>query len=646
MRAIIMAMGEAPGIAPMNERYPGPLLPLVDRPFVQHVVEYLADQGVRHCHFVLSHLPRKIEDHLGDGRRWGLTFTFHLLRDHTRPYRILRVIDLGKDDRQPLLLGHADRLPALALTEAGSAIQAASGQPVLFANKDTAPSGERCWTGWAVISPEHLANVPSDANEDAFLAHLVKCAGGTPAWFDVPALLDMSRFDRILEAHQAALDPRLQLVVAEGPDKGRIYPLPQEGSVRVGTAPLAEVRLTDSTVAADCCEIQVKDARVTVVRPPGNGKLLVNGEEVTDDARTSGDVLRVGGTQLRLEPSQRFAGLVVGGREIEAGVWLGRNVVLHSTARVYPPVYIGENCTIGPGVTLGPNAVVGSDCMLDEKCIVSNSIIFPGSYVGEGVEVVDSLVDKNRLVIARLGHEVVIREDFILGSMTKRHMRPLIGRALAWLLALFLLVLTAPLLLGTALWLKLTRPGPVWHRRRVVRLPVPDDGRPWRDYLFWSFLPPPTEEGETAGDVVPRSVRGVLLGFLPALINVVRRDLNLVGLPPRSRKAIQGLSEDWQKLYLQAKAGIVTEASARFASVPTVEEAYIAEAFYVVSSGLKYDLRLLTRYLARSLFGALIPRRSRGEEGAAPVFAGAAIEAVGEPGASAPGGNPLPTSGA
>ena len=71
MRAIVIATGEAPDMTGLSERYPAPMLPLVDRPFIQHVVEILVDQGVTVFDFVLSHQPEKIEEVLGDGTRWG-----------------------------------------------------------------------------------------------------------------------------------------------------------------------------------------------------------------------------------------------------------------------------------------------------------------------------------------------------------------------------------------------------------------------------------------------------------------------------------------------------------------------------------------------------------------------------------------------
>src|SRR5437879_4267196 len=116
MRVILIATGQANGLAPLDEHYPAPLLPLLDRPFLQHVVEYVAQQGVTRFDFVLSQHPERFEDLLGDGTRWGCRFTFHLAGDALRPYRALQTLDLGPDG-EPVLLGHADRLPPVRLSE-------------------------------------------------------------------------------------------------------------------------------------------------------------------------------------------------------------------------------------------------------------------------------------------------------------------------------------------------------------------------------------------------------------------------------------------------------------------------------------------------------------------------------------------------
>ena len=76
---------------------PTPMLPLADKPFIQHVVETLVDRGVTEFDFALNHLPEKIEHLLGNGARWGSRFRFHLARDASRPYGVLKAVSGARD---------------------------------------------------------------------------------------------------------------------------------------------------------------------------------------------------------------------------------------------------------------------------------------------------------------------------------------------------------------------------------------------------------------------------------------------------------------------------------------------------------------------------------------------------------------------
>src|SRR5205814_657702 len=62
-----------------------PLLPLLDRPFLQHAVEVLAGLRLTDVHFVLGRHADAVERHLGTGARWGGTFHYHLTPDPDRP---------------------------------------------------------------------------------------------------------------------------------------------------------------------------------------------------------------------------------------------------------------------------------------------------------------------------------------------------------------------------------------------------------------------------------------------------------------------------------------------------------------------------------------------------------------------------------
>jgi lipopolysaccharide/colanic/teichoic acid biosynthesis glycosyltransferase len=292
---------------------------------------------------------------------------------------------------------------------------------------------------------------------------------------------------------------------------------------------------------------------------------------------------------------KEFGPLFLTGREVEPGVWLSRNVSLHPTVQVTAPVYVGEDCRIGPGVRLGPHAVVGRGCILGSDCTVSRSLIFPENYVGADLELDDVIVDHNRIL---RGEGTVTEADAILlGSLSSGQAGRVFGGAGSRLLALALLLVSAPLLLATALFLKLTRRGPVLYETRAVVLPGRHGRR--RDCTLWSFHP--AGPNAVARGELPLGIRSVLLVFLPALVNVARGELRFAGVAPRTPEELDGLPPEWRALYLCCKAGLVTEAAARPGADSTDDGRYAAEAYYAAAGDWRYDARLLLGYLKRSL---------------------------------------------
>lgn len=481
MNCIVIATGHCPGVAPLDERYPAPMLPLVDRPFLQHVVECLVDYGITDFDFILGHLPEKVEEFLGEGTRWGSRFRFHLARDPIRPYGFLPIVT-AQDEW--FFLVHADRLPQLSVP-AGNDSEGA----VLFYHQ---AEGRRRWSGWARLMTSRLGKV-TDMDESALESHLGAAAGVRSV--EVPEMLSVQSFDDVLASNQ---------------------------------------------------------------------KLV----------------------------AKQFSGLAISGREAGDGIWLSRNVSLHPTATLVPPVYVGQSCRVGVGVRLGPNAIVGHGCVLDTRCTVADSVVFPGSYVGEALELDHVLVDKNRVVNVKVGAAVSIADDFILSGVAGGRLARTVGRWLSQLGAVALLAVSWPVLVLTALCLAAFRFGPVLRKKEVVRLPAPADPLQWKSFELWSFATEPSGGGWPSH---------VLLRVLPALLNVARGELCFVGAASRSKDEIASLPHDWQALYLGAKAGIVTEAFVQYGWNPTEDEVYSAEVFYSVNAGLRHDVKLLLRYIARLL---------------------------------------------
>ena len=61
--------------------YSACFLPMMGKPFIQHILEYVERLGIREWEIFLSNSASEVEKFVGDGERWGVKITYHLLRD-------------------------------------------------------------------------------------------------------------------------------------------------------------------------------------------------------------------------------------------------------------------------------------------------------------------------------------------------------------------------------------------------------------------------------------------------------------------------------------------------------------------------------------------------------------------------------------
>ncbi|WP_411383665.1 N-acetylmuramate alpha-1-phosphate uridylyltransferase MurU [Pseudomonas sp. L7] len=76
MKAMILAAGKGERMRPLTLHTPKPLVPAAGKPLIEYHFEALARAGVRDV--VINHawLGQQIEDHLGDGSRFGLKIRY------------------------------------------------------------------------------------------------------------------------------------------------------------------------------------------------------------------------------------------------------------------------------------------------------------------------------------------------------------------------------------------------------------------------------------------------------------------------------------------------------------------------------------------------------------------------------------------
>lgn len=77
MKAMILAAGVGSRLDPLTNQIPKPLVPVGNRPVMEHIVCLLRAHGVTEIVSNLHHLPEQLVDFFGDGSRLGVKLTFH-----------------------------------------------------------------------------------------------------------------------------------------------------------------------------------------------------------------------------------------------------------------------------------------------------------------------------------------------------------------------------------------------------------------------------------------------------------------------------------------------------------------------------------------------------------------------------------------
>jgi lipopolysaccharide/colanic/teichoic acid biosynthesis glycosyltransferase len=200
-----------------------------------------------------------------------------------------------------------------------------------------------------------------------------------------------------------------------------------------------------------------------------------------------------------------------------------------------------------------------------------------------------------------------------------------------------LLVLSSPLLLFVAIWIRLTSPGSVLYRQARV-------GRGNRLFYVFKFRtmfenadrvgPLITSSDDSRVTPVGRMLRATKLDELPQLLNVVKGDMSLVGPRPQVPDFVQHFSAEHRLIILGVRPGITGPTQIRFRceeqmleGIPDRERYYIEtllplkcllDVDYVQRRSLGYDAcvlvqtaRIFSGAMARRVFGRRCGIRSR-----------------------------------
>src|SRR5437868_3775427 len=76
LKAVVMAGGEGTGLRPMPAKHPKPLLPVANRPIMEHVLRLLKRHGFDETVVTVQFLASLVRSYFGDGDELGMHLSY------------------------------------------------------------------------------------------------------------------------------------------------------------------------------------------------------------------------------------------------------------------------------------------------------------------------------------------------------------------------------------------------------------------------------------------------------------------------------------------------------------------------------------------------------------------------------------------
>jgi mannose-1-phosphate guanylyltransferase/phosphomannomutase len=78
MKAVIMAGGEGSRLRPMTCDFPKPMVPIMNVPLMEHIINLLKEHGIYDIAVTLMYMPQKIKDYFGNGSNFGVNIHYFI----------------------------------------------------------------------------------------------------------------------------------------------------------------------------------------------------------------------------------------------------------------------------------------------------------------------------------------------------------------------------------------------------------------------------------------------------------------------------------------------------------------------------------------------------------------------------------------
>ena len=337
MKAVILVGGEGTRLKPLTCHTPKAIVPILNRPFLQHMLLYLKGHGITDVILAMGYLPDPIQQCLGDGARLGVKLTYLVEKSPLGTAGAVKNAESLLDDT--FLVFNGDVLTDIDLTR------------MLERHRAVKPQASIALT--PVDNPTIYGVVETDA--DGHVLRFVE----KPSWDKVTT--------NMINAGIYILEPEVLSLIPSGARfmfEHNVFPALLAKGERMLAYPSSDYWIDIGTPE----------------------KYL----------KVNHDLLKRWGKEVRKEGKSQIAP----GAVIEGPVLIGQGCRIDDAVRIIGPAVLGPRCQIARGVKIegavvwggsqiaegsvlkdcvvGSCACVGSNCRIPEECVLGDNVTVPG----------------------------------------------------------------------------------------------------------------------------------------------------------------------------------------------------------------------------------------------------------------------------
>ena len=359
MKAVVMAGGEGTRLRPLTSNQPKPMVPVVGKPCMEHILELLREHGLNDVIVTVAFLPQAIRSYFGQGETLGMQVGYSVeesplgtagsvrlaAKQLDETFLVISGDALCDVDLSALIAFHRERGAAVTIglkavdnpLEFGIVVTDEEGRIERFLEK---PSWSQVFsdtinTGIYVLEPEVLRHVPTDRPYDfskELFPYLLEMGRPLYGYVMDGYWQDIGNLDQFRQANFDALEENVRLNIPGIRIRGNVWL--GEG---VDIADLEQIE--GPAYIGNYC-------RVAPGATVGSHSVLSNSVTLRERTRTTRSVID--------------ASTHIGRSSLIEGAILGRSCDIRGHVRIHEGVAIGDEVTIGsesvimPGVRIYP----------------------------------------------------------------------------------------------------------------------------------------------------------------------------------------------------------------------------------------------------------------------------------------------------